>query len=244
MTKVKNIKNDTDLILNINPRSRFSEAIKLVKTNLSFSSIEKDIKKILITSPEPGDGKSFISSNLALAYASDGKKVLIIDCDMRKGRLHKIFKVPNETKFGYSNLILNYKTNDNKFNFKNYILNTGIDNLSIIPCGVFPPNPVELLNSENNQLLIKALEKDFDLIILDCPPLIGLSDAIIQSKNSDYNMLVVSCDKTKRESFENAIKLFEQTKSKINGVVLNNVKTKGVKGLDYYYNSAYEEYYK
>lgn len=242
----KNIK-EKDLFLNTNPRSHFSEAIKLVKTNLAFSSIDKDIKKILITSPEASDGKSFISSNLALAYAMEGKNVLIIDCDMRKGRLNKIFKVPNKSKLGYSNLILNYRHHDNKdnteFNIGEYILPTKTKNLYIIPSGPTPPNPVELLSSENNSKLIKKLERFFDIIILDCPPVVGLSDSLIQTKNSDYNILVLSSGKTKEESLKTTIKLFEQANSKINGVILNKIRNKGVKNLYYYYKSSYGDYY-
>ena len=99
----------TDLIINANPKSMFSESIKSIRTNLAFASIDKPMKKILTTSPEQGDGKSFISANLAVAYAQDNKKVLIIDCDLRRGRQHEIFGVMNEASGGYSNLILNYE---------------------------------------------------------------------------------------------------------------------------------------
>lgn len=99
----------TDLVINVNPKSAFSEAIKTIRTNLSFSTIDKELKVLLITSPQSGDGKSFITANLAVAYAQENKKVLIIDCDLRKGRQHEIFEVMNLTSGGYSNLILNYK---------------------------------------------------------------------------------------------------------------------------------------
>ena len=99
----------TDLVINLNPKSMFTESIKTIRTNLAFSTIHGEMKMILNTSPESGDGKSFISANLAVAYAQEGKKVLIIDCDLRKGRQHKIFNVPNLTSRVYSNLILNYQ---------------------------------------------------------------------------------------------------------------------------------------
>lgn len=236
MANKKSIKSP-DLILNKRPRSHFAEAIKIIKTNLAFSSIDREIKKVLITSPEPGDGKSFISSNLALAYVQEGKKVLIIDCDMRKGRLHKIFNIPNSVKSGYSNLILNYK---NIFELKEisiseYIIPTEIKNLHVIPSGPIPPNPVELLCSDSNKNLLDNLSSKYDVIILDCPPVVGLSDAVIQSKNSDYNILVVSSNKTKETSLKEAKKLFEQANSKINGVVLNKIKTKK---NSYYYGNG------
>ena len=99
----------TDLIINANPKSVFSEAIKTIRTNLAFQAIDGEMKVILSTSPQSGDGKSFITANLAVAYAQEGKKVLVVDCDLRKGRQHEIFEVMNLTSGGYSNLILNYK---------------------------------------------------------------------------------------------------------------------------------------
>ena len=99
----------TDLIINVNPKSIFSEAIKTIRTNLAFQAIDGEMKVILSTSPQSGDGKSFITANLAVAYAQEGKKVLVVDCDLRKGRQHEIFEVMNLTSGGYSNLILNYK---------------------------------------------------------------------------------------------------------------------------------------
>lgn len=137
------VKNDSsDLLTNKNPKSRFAEAIKTIRTNLAFSNIDKENKFILVTSCEPGDGKSFISSNLAVAYSQENKKVLIIDCDLRKGRQHKIFNVPNKSRGGYSNLILNYKEESRKdlrfndyiddgFDFGNYILGTLVPNVDI-----------------------------------------------------------------------------------------------------------------
>ena len=99
-----------DLIVATNPKSSFAEAIKLIKTNITFSSVDKDFKTILMTSPESGDGKSFLVANLASAFAQEGKRVLIIDADLRRGRQHKIFHLENENAFGYSNLILAVRT--------------------------------------------------------------------------------------------------------------------------------------
>ena len=230
----------SDLILNSNPKSRFAEAIKLIRTNLAFSNVDKKVKTILITSPEEGDGKSFISSNLAVAYAQEGKKVLIIDCDLRRGRVHRIFKIANKSATGYSNLILNYKTTNvtekesDTFNINTYICPTEIDGLRIIPRGPIAPNPVELLSSTTNEKVINKLRKMYDIIILDCPPVVGLSDTIIEAKHADVNVLVVSRGKTKEESLAKAVKIYEQANMKINGVVFNNDKVKSSKYYSYY----------
>lgn len=228
----------TDLIMNSNPKSMFSEAIKTIRTNLAFSNINGDMRTILITSPEAGDGKSFIVANLAIAYAHEEKKVLIIDCDLRKGRQHDIFGVNNMSTYGYSNLILNYNRKE-KEKIEDYIVETNVKNVSIIPTGPTPPNPIELLDSENNKNLLEELKKMFDIIMLDCPPIIGLSDALVLTKYSDNNLIVVSNKKTKVENLEKAKKTFEQIEAPITGVIINKASIKDNSYYGYYCNDYY-----
>lgn len=226
----------TDLIINVNPKSIFSEAIKTIRTNLAFSMIDKEMKTILLTSPQSGDGKSFITANLAVAYAQEDKKVLVVDCDLRKGRQHEIFEVMNVTSGGYSNLILNYKE-DTKLD--KYIVSTSNKNIDLLPTGPTPPNPVELLASESNQKLMKELRKHYDVILLDCPPVLGLSDTMIMTKYSDANLIVVSSRKTKVESLDKAKKVFEQAKANITGVIINRASVKDNSYYSYYSNEYY-----
>ena len=226
----------TDLIINVNPKSIFSEAIKTIRTNLAFSMIDKEMKTILLTSPQSGDGKSFITANLAVAYAQEDKKVLVVDCDLRKGRQHEIFEVMNVTSGGYSNLILNYK-DDSKLD--KYIVSTSNKNIDLLPTGPTPPNPVELLASESNQKLMKELRKHYDVILLDCPPVLGLSDTMIMTKYSDANLIVVSSRKTKVESLDKAKKVFEQAKANITGVIINRASVKDNSYYSYYSNEYY-----
>lgn len=207
----------TDLIINVNPKSIFSESIKTIRTNLAFSAIGNEMKVLLATSPAAGDGKSFISANLAVAYAQEGKKVLMIDCDLRRGRQHEIFEVMNLTSGGYSNLILNYKED---VNLGKYIMKTSNANVDLLPTGPTPPNPIELLASENNQKLLNELRKLYDIIILDCPPVIGLSDTMIMTKFSDANIIVVSNKKTKIESLDRAKKYLLKQMLKLQGLLL------------------------
>ncbi len=227
-----------DLIININPKSLFSESVKSIRTNLQFSSVDKELKVILNTSPEAGDGKSFISANLAIAYGQDGKKVLIIDCDLRRGRQHEIFGVVNTTNGGYSNLILNYK---DEIKLSRYIIKTEIKNVDLIPIGPTPPNPLELLSSKNNGELIAELRNYYDIIILDCPPVLGMSDTLVLTKHSDANLIVVSNGKTHMETLEKAKKQFEQANAKISGVIVNKANVKGSSYHSYYTNDYYTE---
>lgn len=226
----------TDLVINVNPKSIFSEAIKTIRTNLAFSTIEKEIKVILLTSPQAGDGKSFITSNLAVAYAQEDKKVLVVDCDLRKGRQHEIFEVMNLTSGGYSNLILGYKEN---IKLDKYIVSTTNKNIDLLPTGPTPPNPVELLGSEKNKNLIAQLKNQYDIILLDCPPVLGLSDSMIMTKYSDANIIVVSSRKTKIENLEKAKKVFVQANAKITGVVINRASVKDNSYYSYYSNEYY-----
>lgn len=221
-----------ELKLNSNPKSLFSESIKTIRTNLAFSSLGKDLKVILMTSPEAGDGKSYISANLAIAYAQEGRKVLLIDADLRRGRQHEIYDVMNASNGGYSNLILNYRESTR---LSRFILPTANKNVDIIPTGPTPPNPVELLATENNKNLLLRLRELYDIIILDCPPVIGLSDPIIMTQFSDVNIIVVSNNKTKTENLARVKKTFDQSNIRIGGVIVNKAQTKG--------NSYYSSYY-
>ena len=230
------MKNNTDLLININPKSMFSESIKNIRTNLQFSAVDKKLKVILNTSPEAGDGKSFISANLAAAYAQEGKKVLIIDCDLRRGREHTIFGVENPTDGGYSNLILNYKE---EIKMSRYIISTKVKNIDLIPTGPTPPNPIELLSSRSNGELIETLKKHYDIIILDSPPVLGISDTSILLKYSDANLVIVSSGKTQFELLERTKKIFETANSKITGVVINKANVKKNGYYSYYTNDYY-----
>ena len=227
---------NTEIRLSSNPKSRFSEAIKTIRTNLAFSSIDKELKVILVTSPEAGDGKSYISANLAVAYAQEGKKVLLIDADLRKGRQHEIYDVQNPINTGYSNLILRYTDG---MNIDKYIETTSIKNVFLIPTGPTPPNPIELLDSEKNAKFIEKAKDKFDIIILDCPPVIGLSDALVITKFSDVNIVVVSNKKTKFENLDRTKKIFEQANKKIDGVIINKAQTKQNSYYSYYTNDDY-----
>lgn len=243
-----------DLLLNSKKKTVFTESIKSIRTNLAFSEVDKKMKVILVTSTQPSDGKSFISANLAMAYKDEDKKVLLIDADFRCGRQHQIFRVVNFVDKGYSNLILNYEEpNKNigkentttrsdrrcsRFNINNYIVKTrqGVD---LIPNGPTPPNPIELLTSKNNEKVLAQLRKKYDIIIIDCTPVLGISDAIVMTKYSDANILVVSNKKTKLELISRADKLFKQANANITGVIINKVDVSENKYYGYYSDGYY-----
>lgn len=225
--KQKNEADDSELIVNTRPKDLISEAIKSIRTNLSFSEIDNNVKTILMASTVASEGKSFISANLGVAFAQTGKTVLIVDCDMRKGRQHKIFKISNEK--GFSDLIV-----DDINNFANYIRPTEVRKLFVLPCGTIPPNPSELLNSEKNRKLINLLKEKFDLIIFDGVPCNGLPDSIIMSTLTDKTILVSSEGVTPKKLLKSAIKDLESVKANIAGLVLNKVNMSGSYYTKYY----------
>lgn len=217
-----------ELIVANRPKSGVSESIKTIRTNLQFSSVDEKVRKILVTSSFPGEGKSFISANLAVSFAQTGAKVLIIDCDMRKGRQHIIFELQDEK--GLSNLLIT----DLK-NYKKYINKTDVENLYVLTRGIVPPNPSELLASEKNKELINILEQEYDIIIFDGPPVGGLTDSVVMANLIDKIVIVSSYKNTPIELLEKTTKSLSNFKDKIAGVILNKVPS----SKNHYYNNYY-----
>lgn len=212
----------------------FNEEIKKIRTNLKFSSINGDVKVICVTSSLPGEGKSLISANLAASFAQYDEKVLLIDCDLRKGRQKQLFNIPNNNEQGLSKLLINKRWENE---YKNYIKQTKIDNLSVIPTGIYPPNPSELLTNERFVKLIEKLREDYSIIVLDCPPIEGLSDALVVSSVADTTVLVAKHKSTPLKLLEKSKKALDKVGAKLAGVVLNHVE----KEPNTYYYGYYKE---
>lgn len=220
-----------EIITHEDPKSPISEVFKTLRTNLQFMSNKKDgTISLLVTSTMPGEGKSWVSSNLGTAFAQTNKKVILIDSDMRKGRLHSIF----ETKIfpGLSNYLA-----DESSKIKDYIIPTEIENLSIIPAGNVPPNPSELLSSEKMLKGLEDLQKMFDVIIFDSTPCMLVTDAVIISRIVDATIIVSSHKSTKIENLKEVQKNIENVGGKIAGVIINKVPVslKKYKSKYYYY---------
>ena len=224
-----------DIIVASNPKSGVSEAIKTIRTNIQFLGVDNPVKTILVTSPLSGEGKSYISSNLAAAYALAGSKVLLVDCDMRIGRQHRIFDLDNEK--GLSNLLLDNVTKE----YRKYIKSTDIDNLSVLTMGVVPPNPTELLESQKCATLLEILKEKYDIVILDGIPILNLTDSLVLSGLVDKIVIVCTYKQTPMELLKKAVKSLDNYKSKIAGVVLNKVPSSKNRYNNYYYNKYYTE---
>ncbi len=218
-----------ELVIHTRPKSNISEDIRTIRTNLQFTPSDEESKVLLVTSSIPGEGKSFISANLAAAFAQAGEDTLLIDSDLRLGRIHKVFGVSNDK--GISNLLVG----QNKIDFADYIKKTSVDNLYIIPRGTVPPNPSELLNSANTKTVINFLREKFDRVIFDGVPINGLPDSLILAGLVDKVILVTSVGYTKIDELQEAKKALEKIDAKIAGVVVNRVsETKRGKYSNYY----------
>ena len=218
-----------ELIVATNPKSSIAEAIKTIRTNLQFSSVDDKVKSILVTSSFSGEGKSFVTSNLAVAFAQAGTKVLIVDCDLRRGRQHNIFHVENLE--GLSNLLID----DVEKKYKHYIKKTRYENIYVLPMGIVPPNPSELRASDKNKQLVEILAKNYDLVIYDGVPVGGLTDSIIMADLVDKIVIVSAYKQTPIELLNNTKKNLEKFSDKIAGVVLNKYPAT----KDHYYSNYY-----
>lgn len=218
-----------ELVIHNKPKSNISEDIRTIRTNLMFTSSDEESQVMLVTSSIPGEGKSFISSNLATAFAQTDETTLLIDCDLRLGRIHKIFGVSNDK--GFSNLLASQSV----VNCADFIKKTPIPNLYVIPRGTVPPNPSELLNSTNTKRIINFLRENFSRIIFDGVPINGLPDSLIMASLVDRVVLVTAVGYTKIDELMEAKKALEKIDANIAGVVVNRVnQTKRGKYSNYY----------
>ena len=212
-------------IIEKEPKSIAAESYRTLRTNIQYSSFDKEYRTILVTSSEPGEGKSTTVGNLALSLAHGDKKVLVIDCDLRKPSIHKKFKISNAV--GLSDVIVGKKD-------LNSVLNKYNKNLFILTSGKIPPNPSEMLSSKTMTLLLEKLKETYDYIILDTPPVQAVTDAQVLSAKSDGTIIVVKAGKTKKDSVNSSLGLLKKVNANIIGTVLNSVDNSRNKYYYYY----------
>lgn len=222
----------TELIAHDMPKHTITEALRYIRTSIMFSHPDNPKKIILVTSATPSEGKSLISSNLAIVMAQTGKKVLLIDADLRKPTVHKLFQV--DKSLGLSNLLV--KTSD----LCAVLQTTHIPNVSAIACGPIPPNPSELLSSPVLAENLALARKEFEWILIDSPPILSVTDARILSKIVDGIVFVMNGNKANRDVVQKAMSFLSDVNDKMLGVVINDVDLSRDK---YYYHYYYQYYY-
>ena len=229
-----------ELIAHKNPKSPNSEIFRTLRTNIQFMNTNKKLKTLLVTSTFPGEGKSWVTSNLAVTFAQAGKKVILIDADMRKGRQYRIFDIA--PKPGLSNYLSETEIDDNGNATRNageYVQETGVENLYVISAGNVPPNPSELLVSPQMLKLLEDLKEICDLVIIDGTPCELVADSIILSRIVDSCIIVTAHKVTKKDALERVIKNIRNVGGKLAGVVINKVPvTKGYGQKYYYYGNS------
>ncbi|WP_214824775.1 CpsD/CapB family tyrosine-protein kinase [Exiguobacterium sp. s28] len=223
-------KTGRELITLLKPKSPISEQYRTIRTNLEFTAVDDELQTMVITSASSGEGKSTTSSNLAVVYAQQGKRVLLVDCDMRRPTAHFTFRLSNG--IGLST-VLAKKTSVEKATHS-----TQIENLDLIAAGPIPPNPSELLSSKMMDRVLEELKANYDVIILDAPPMMQVADTRLLARKVDGVVLVVGCDKSDRQMVVKAKEQLTLAEAHILGVVLNKREPQG--SDDYYYYYAYE----
>jgi tyrosine-protein kinase Etk/Wzc len=211
-------------------RSSSAEAYRTLRTNLIFSQSVQTLRTLVVTSPAPSEGKTTTAANLAVSFAQQGMRVLLADCDLRRSRIHKMFSIPREP--GITELILGQVEQDA------VVRETAVPGLYVLPSGVLPPNPSEMLGGEKMKRTLASLTEAFDLIVLDTPPLLAASDAAILATIADGVVLVVRAGVTEAEAGQQAIAQLQSVGARVVGAVLNDPDSK-LQQYGGYYNYEY-----
>ena len=229
----KNRKGTTDeLIAHEEPKSTFAEGVRNVRTNIVFTSTDKPRKSMLVTSTSQGEGKTFVVANLAITFAKTGKKTLLVDTDFRRPKVNKVFNVA--MKPGLSNHLIG------ECDLDSIIRDTGIPHLSVIPCGVIPPDPAEMLGTQGMEKFYKNICDRFDTILFDTPPSMVVTDAAVLSNIVDAVVFVVKSGTTVKGAAKRAVEQLTSKKRDVLGIIMNYA---DISRGGYYYH-YYAHYYK
>ncbi|TSB48633.1 CpsD/CapB family tyrosine-protein kinase [Alkalicoccobacillus porphyridii] len=219
-------KTQRQLVADLHKHSPISEQYRTIRTNIEYSSVDKDLRSFVVTSAGPSEGKSTTVANLAIVMAQNGQKVLVVDADMRRPTVHYTFAIPNTR--GLTNVL------SKQTSLEEASQQTTIENLFILTCGPIPPNPAELINSQMMEIVLREALEQFDVVFFDAPPVMAVTDAQLLANKADGTIIVTSSGKTDREELIKTKELLTKTNANLLGVILNN---KPVDEKNYYYYS-------
>lgn len=202
------------------PKSITAESYRSLRTNIQYSSIDKQVKTLVVTSSNAGEGKSTVSGNLAYTFFQSGKRVLIIDCDLRKPSLHRKFNVSNEV--GLTDVLVGTSE-------LNKVMKKIDDNLYLLTTGTLPPNPAEIIGSNTMENFLDECKINFDYIILDTPPILPVTDSKLLAIKADATVLVVRSEISKSKHVSQAYKELEKVNANVIGTILNDVEMRSEK---------------
>jgi non-specific protein-tyrosine kinase len=214
----------TSLIALRDPSSPAAEAYRTLRTNIRFSSLDRPLHTLLVTSAAPDEGKSTTLANLAVTMAQSEQRIILVDCDLRRPSLHTLFGLPNEV--GLTTLILDQ--NEGPLPLQA----TGVAGLSLLASGPIPPRPADILGSRRMEAIIERLRSEADMVLFDTPPVTAVTDAAVLATRVDGVLLVFQAGKTRREPARQTRQILEKVKANIIGVVLNDARLEG--GYGYY----------
>lgn len=223
--KRKNKKYSTDtmdngamLITVADPKNPVAEQFRTIRTNIHFMSVDKPLRRVAFTSSNVSEGKSTVTANVAITWAQEGKRVLLIDADLRRSTLHTTFGVPNH--HGLTTVLTSAVS---EIDLSQVIMDSGVENLDVLPAGPVPPNPSELLNSQRMTAFLDAVEPIYDIIVLDVPPLLEVTDTQALSGKLDGVILVVRAGVTQKAAISRAVEMLKISKARLLGYVMNDV---------------------
>ncbi len=226
-----------DLFVHTHPMSAAAECCRTIRTNLTFMSADDPIRSLVITSANPREGKTTVTANIAISLAQSGKRVLLVDTDLRRPRVHRAFGVSSAR--GVTSVIVG------EARLRDVVQHTDIPNLDVLPCGPIPPNPSELLHSQRFADLVRDALSDYDRVIFDSPPLGAVTDAAVLAPQLDAALVVVKAHVTTRDALASALRQLRDVTANVVGGVLNDLdpRRKGYGAGDYYYYYRREGYY-
>ncbi|NUO18751.1 polysaccharide biosynthesis tyrosine autokinase [bacterium] len=235
LTAQDEVRLESKMITRFSPKSPISEAYRSLRTNIQFSDIDNPKRVILMTSAATKEGKSTTCVNLAITFAQTGSRVLLVDSDLRRPTLHSFFNV--DKMYGLSNVLIG------SLSFNDVIKRTEVENLDLITAGDIPPNPAEMVASERMRMFLEEARNRYDVVLLDSPPVVAVTDAAILTTRADATILVVSSGMTGRSELKRAIGLIRSVGSNVLGIILNGLDIKKMYGTYYYYFHYYQYYY-
>ena len=205
------------------------ESYRVLRTNLQFASVDRPLRTVLVTSTAPSEGKTLTAANLAAVFAQAGRRVIVVDADLHRPRQHRVFKLPNNT--GLTNALLSEGSA-----LEVLVQETAVPGLQVLTSGPLPPNPAELLGSARMRELLAQLTSLADIVVIDSPPTMAVSDTAILASEVDGVLLVLDAGKTRREIAVHALTGLRQVQARVIGVVLNRMPSRGPGSYYYYYN--------
>lgn len=228
--------NGAKLITVAHPKSPISEQFRTIRTNINFMAIDKPIKTLAMTSANVSEGKSTVTDNVAVVWAQTGQKVLLIDSDLRRPTLHATFNKSNQ--HGLTTILT---SGTNSVDLREIIQPSGVDNLDILTAGPIPPNPAELLNSQRMKTLLDTVKGIYDMVIVDVPPMLEVTDTQILSRHLDAVVLIVKQGQTQKLAVKRAVELLNLAHANLLGYVMNDVNAEGDAAYGYGYGYGYGE---